>query len=641
MSDSDTCSEDDFESADEGASGDDYVIIPDVKHDHVPIESTGAKQDELVNFDLSLDFPVDNKPHKVLVIDQDPVHSSPSESREEIKIESEEFEIEIEELIDDYQGPAASQGEKCLGETKSENEESEKTVLLQSTPSPSPPNDVPKSGDLDIPHSNLDENADAQVLPEILEKISTRTISSRGKRERSKPTLGAKKLGAVRISNSNQSTIAASVFSEDQNEPIKPKIVPELLKEESRVPAKVADEPSEEISSGGGWGWFGPPKSLMTSVSAFTTQILSSVETGLSNIPEPEELARENFNNMIAENEDGQGDFQEEESLGFSQLVGGVSNITRMVGSTSSMVFSSGLDTLELLGKKTFTALQQTDPGLRKTKAVLTNPIQGSNDLPSLSQVLRDAKEQNETCSQDQGVIKSEKTAKKYPLTLNTLFEQFHGFAHLEALEMLSQQCNLRISPQMYRLTSQRKAVLEEIHQICEQRYDADESFDNDELFYGEVLEKNINRALNEIGIKLPIEKLIDAFNRGHEKSYDNLESSKDIYDDALRSLAEVSSLSVELMHKCAELLLMPKSAVMKADGKMETEVLQNLAFTIMREISNVGSHYANEIIRTEAAMQTNSNYSTDIYYEASNCNAYLQKAFKLLSPILKARTFQ
>ena len=65
------------------------------------------------------------------------------------------------------------------------------------------------------------------------------------------------------------------------------------------------------------------------------------------------------------------------------------------------------------------------------------------------------------------------------------------------------------------------------------------------------------------------------AFNRGHEKSYDNLESSKDIYDDALRSLAEVSSLSVELMHKCAELLLMPKSAVMKADGKMETEVLQ------------------------------------------------------------------
>ena len=74
-------------------------------------------------------------------------------------------------------------------------------------------------------------------------------------------------------------------------------------------------------------------------------------------------------------------------NLGFSQLVGGVSNITRMVGSTSSMVFSSGLDTLELLGKKTFTALQQTDPGLRKTKAVLTNPIQGSNDLPSLSQV--------------------------------------------------------------------------------------------------------------------------------------------------------------------------------------------------------------------------------------------------------------
>ena len=73
--------------------------------------------------------------------------------------------------------------------------------------------------------------------------------------------------------------------------------------------------------------------------------------------------------------------------LGFSQLVGGVSNLTRFVENTGSMVFSSGLDTLELIGKKTYTALQQSDPGLKKTKAVLSNPVQGTNDLPSLSQV--------------------------------------------------------------------------------------------------------------------------------------------------------------------------------------------------------------------------------------------------------------
>ena len=73
--------------------------------------------------------------------------------------------------------------------------------------------------------------------------------------------------------------------------------------------------------------------------------------------------------------------------LGFSQLVGGVSNLTRFVENTGSIVFSSGLDTLELIGKKTYTALQQSDPGFKKTKAVLSNPIHGSNDTPSLSQV--------------------------------------------------------------------------------------------------------------------------------------------------------------------------------------------------------------------------------------------------------------
>lgn len=45
---------------------------------------------------------------------------------------------------------------------------------------------------------------------------------------------------------------------------------------------------------GGGWGgWFAPPK-LLSSVTSFTTQILSTVENGL-NIPEPEDLAKEDL----------------------------------------------------------------------------------------------------------------------------------------------------------------------------------------------------------------------------------------------------------------------------------------------------------------------------------------------------------
>ena len=74
-------------------------------------------------------------------------------------------------------------------------------------------------------------------------------------------------------------------------------------------------------------------------------------------------------------------------TIGFGQLMGGVSNLTRFVENTSTKVLATGLDTLELIGKKTITALQQSDPGLKKTKAALVNPLQQSTDRPCLSQV--------------------------------------------------------------------------------------------------------------------------------------------------------------------------------------------------------------------------------------------------------------
>jgi hypothetical protein len=79
---------------------------------------------------------------------------------------------------------------------------------------------------------------------------------------------------------------------------------------------------------------------------------------------------------------------EEDKPAGFTQLFGGgVSNITKFVESTGSSIFSTGLDTLELLGKKTINVLQQSDPGLKRTKAVLAHPLHGSQDRPCLSQV--------------------------------------------------------------------------------------------------------------------------------------------------------------------------------------------------------------------------------------------------------------
>lgn len=671
MSCSESSSDDDFESADEGDSTDDYVIIPNLGTNQIQaIES--ISNSKKIEPDVTSSPSSDEKPKSTVNLDHE-------EFSEKAKLEQEVSGNESSTqcaILDDETNPINVDSEACSkkgqhADLESENESGIEFITLDDKPSPinlvheACSEDVnhkdeelenksciqpTKSEDLVVPvvlaqtdnHSIQQENNEATQLPEILNEISTRKISSRVRQGKPRPTLGAKKLGAIRIPNQSSSsetfpTASAPTVSDHKKETIESEHAAELPSEEAHYPVKVDNQSVEEVSSSSGWGWFSPPTSLISSVSALTTQILSTVETGF-NIPEPEELAKEDMAACCAESDDRQDD-SEGSSIGFSQLVGGVSNLTRFVENTGSIVFSSGLDTLELIGKKTYTALQQSDPGFKKTKAVLSNPIHGSNDTPSLSQVLRDAKEQNITCSPEPSETTSHETAKSLPSTLNVLLEEFQCFAHVEALELLSQQCSLRISPQMHRLTAQRKAMLGEIDQICTEN--PEESFDGDDLFYVEVLEMNLSSALTKISMEYSIKKLIDAFSRGTEKTYEDIDSSKEIYADALRCLAEITSLSLELMHKCAEFLLMPKAVNMKADVKMETQVLQNITFIIVKEISTVGSQYASQIIQTENRLQISSNYSTDIYYETSNCSTYLLNALRSMSPILKARTFQ
>ena len=84
------------------------------------------------------------------------------------------------------------------------------------------------------------------------------------------------------------------------------------------------------------------------------------------------------------------------------------------------------------------------------------------------------------------------------------------GLFHLEALEMLSQQCESRISSQIRRVTAQRRAILEEITVLCTQTDDdLDENIDPDE-FDVENVEQCLTSLLDKIGIQLPLKRLID-----------------------------------------------------------------------------------------------------------------------------------
>jgi hypothetical protein len=64
------------------------------------------------------------------------------------------------------------------------------------------------------------------------------------------------------------------------------------------------------------------------------------------------------------------------------QIFSGVSHFGKIVENTSAKVLSGGLDTLEVIGKKTMAVLQEGDPGLKKKRALF------KPDGPILSQVI-------------------------------------------------------------------------------------------------------------------------------------------------------------------------------------------------------------------------------------------------------------
>ena len=91
---------------------------------------------------------------------------------------------------------------------------------------------------------------------------------------------------------------------------------------------------------------------------------------------------------------------------------------------------------------------------------------------------------------------------------LNSSF-LFKGLVHMEALEMLSQQINSRVAPQIRRLAAQRRNAIEEIAQFCSRVSDSDESPDPDE-FDLDSMEQSLTSYFDSISIQVALTKLMD-----------------------------------------------------------------------------------------------------------------------------------
>ncbi|EDM04498.1 similar to RIKEN cDNA 9030624B09 (predicted), isoform CRA_a [Rattus norvegicus] len=96
-------------------------------------------------------------------------------------------------------------------------------------------------------------------------------------------------------------------------------------------------------------------------------------------------------------------------------------------------VISGGLDALEFIGKKTMDVIAEGDPGFKRTKGLM---IRNS----TLSQVLREAKDKEEQWPSNEVTMETDKKT-HYGL----LFDEFQGLSHLEALEMLSRESEIKV----------------------------------------------------------------------------------------------------------------------------------------------------------------------------------------------------
>ncbi|XP_050593163.1 protein FAM114A2 [Bombus affinis] len=408
--------------------------------------------------------------------------------------------------------------------------------------------------------------------------------------------------------------------------------LPEEVIEEKLQPvlkrlSLVAEETSSSSTSWG-WGNWGV-SSLINTASVGVSTITSHVSQGLTLLEESMALSDEPKSNEEQENQtdnDGKEEqTKEQSSFGFGNLISSVSSITKLVESTGSKVVSGGLDTLEAIGKKTMEVLQEGDPGLKKKRTFFIN----ETDKPNLSQILREAKEKADSTERTM-----EERQKMRKVHFESLFDDYQGLVHIEALEMLSKQSNIKIQQHLNSLDTNElnsvEKMLEEVEELC--------ALDNDDEYNDEIDEKDLKYKLQEacsdLGINITYEKLHEAFQ--DSKNYTNSpHNDQETFEHAISVLAQFTALSVERFHKTAELLLIKehRSTVNETDSLVQ---LTNILSNQIGILANTYCSILNKLAETSDKPHTIKTNITTILMEASNAGSYIQHAFKLLIPIIE-----
>ncbi|KAG8509261.1 Protein FAM114A2 [Galemys pyrenaicus] len=373
--------------------------------------------------------------------------------------------------------------------------------------------------------------------------------------------------------------------------------------EASEVPS--AQETVSEDVPQTGWGYWGSwGKSLLSSATATVatvgqgiSNVIEKAESSLG-IPSPSEISTE------AQYATGEPGAMEKDSPSAAAGAFGVlATISTAVQSTGRSVISGGLDALEFIGKKTMDVIAEGDPGFRRTKGLMYRNA-------TLSQVLREAKEKEELSASSEVTVETDRQT-HYGL----LFDEFQGLSHLEALEMLSRESEIKVKSILNSLSGEELETLKleleqlkEVFSLAEFCEDEDEERKGDEDFTREV-----TALFSELQVSSKPEKLTRArssacdwvrtalLKLSEEEEGDkqlgaatagqlSRVSIEDIHAAAIRSLAELTAYSIELFHKTAALVLHGGRQDVTALDR--GRALSQMTVALCRELSSLSKEF-------------------------------------------------
>ncbi|XP_050520879.1 uncharacterized protein LOC126894131 isoform X2 [Daktulosphaira vitifoliae] len=385
---------------------------------------------------------------------------------------------------------------------------------------------------------------------------------------------------------------------------------------------------SQVTTSQAGWGSWSSNwsvNSFLSTASALTNQVsqgLNNVIDASMGAPTPESLVSINkdekdyhINYSNESNHNSSGSI-----LNTDYFMSNVNHLTKIFESTGSKLINGGLDTLETVGKKTLEVLQEGDPGLRKKRALFSQKGEKIN----LSQILQEAKEKAEVELNHNN--QESEIQKGYAY----MFDHFQGVIHLESLELISKQSQMKLQTVLLTYSgtklSELQDEIEHVKNKCCVDYDEDEKLMNSDEFI-----KALNNYVKMFGFDLKINKILKISDEIEKKTNNKNNLVDNAYDNAISGLAELTAAAIEIFYKIGEMLMIDTQKI-EVTKKIETVIC--LYEAICCRIRSIANNYACLLSKIDDA--DISSQISDIYLESSNSSSYIQDALQLLIPILQ-----